>query len=56
MALWALAAPIPAGWHEGTTPQGDLYFWRENLDGSKEVRWEHPIDEFLKDWIKQGHE
>lgn len=51
LALWALNAPVPSGWEEGITKEGDLYYWKTNANGTRDVRWEHPIDNVLKEWI-----
>jgi hypothetical protein len=50
LAEWALNAPVPAGWKEEVSQEGDVYYWRYGKDNERVVSWEHPIDDILKEW------
>lgn len=35
LSLWALNAPVPAGWKEGVSEEGDVYYWKEDENQEK---------------------
>lgn len=53
IAVEAMSAPLPAGWQEYTTPDGQVYFYNKLKDTTQ---WEHPMDEYHRQLYKKIRE